>query len=57
MHIEIHRRQPDGCWITYFYNENDLDEQIEFQSVGLNLTLEEIYRRVVFNPQSGEFHQ
>ncbi len=57
MHIEIHRRQADGRWITYFYNESDLDEQIEFQSVGLNLTLEEIYRRVVFTLPSGEAHQ
>jgi Uma2 family endonuclease len=57
MHIEIHRRQTDGRWITYFYNENDLDEQIEFQSVGLNLMLEEFYRRVVFTSQSGEGHQ
>ena len=57
MHIEIHRRQTDGRWITYFYNESDLDEQIEFQSVGLDLTLEEICRRVVFTPQSAEVHQ
>ncbi|HVE59895.1 MAG TPA: Uma2 family endonuclease [Pyrinomonadaceae bacterium] len=48
MHIEIHRRQPDGHWITYFYNEGDLDEQIEFQSVDLSFDLEEIYRRVRF---------
>lgn len=46
--IEIHRRQPDGTWITYFYNENDLDEVIEFQSVGLKTRLDEIYRRVKF---------
>lgn len=31
--VEIHRRQPDGRWITYFYNQNDLDEQINF-SIG-----------------------
>ena len=48
MLVEIHRRQPDGRWITYFYNEGDLDEQIEFQSVGLSLNLEEIYSRVRF---------
>jgi len=48
MHIEIHRRQPDGRWITYFYNESDLDEQIEFQSINLSLNLEEIYNRVRF---------
>jgi Uma2 family endonuclease len=48
MHLEIHRRQSDGHWITYFYNESDLDERIEFQSVDLALSLEEIYRRVRF---------
>ena len=48
IHIELHRRQPDGRWITYFYNENDMDEEIEFQSVDLKLTLDEIYRRVRF---------
>lgn len=48
IHLEIHRRQPDGNWITYFYNETDLDERIEFQSVDLSLTLEEIYDRVRF---------
>src|SRR5215213_4556980 len=50
MLVEIHRRQTDGRWITYFYNEGDLDEQIEFQSVGLSLNLEEIYNRVRFEP-------
>jgi len=45
MLVEIHRRQPDGRWITYFYNEGDLDEQIEFQAVDLALDLEGIYRR------------
>lgn len=48
MLVELHRRQPDGRWITYFYNEGDLDEQIEFQAVGLSLNLEEIYNRVTF---------
>lgn len=48
MHLEIHRRQPDGYWITYFYNEGDLDEQIEFQSVNVSFDLEEIYNRVRF---------
>ncbi len=57
MLIELHRRQPDGRWITYFYNEGDLDEIIEFQSVELKLTLEEIYRRVDFTKQSGEVLQ
>jgi Uma2 family endonuclease len=48
MHIELHRRQPDGNWITYFYNDNDLDVDIEFQSIKLKTKIEEIYRRVKF---------
>lgn len=48
LHIELHRRQPNGNWITYFYNDNDLDVDIEFQSVGLTTNLDEIYRRVNF---------
>lgn len=47
-HIELHRRQPDGNWITYFYNDNDFDVDIEFQSVGLATNLDEIYDRVDF---------
>ena len=48
VHIELHRRQPDGRWITYFYNAGDFDEQIEFQSVNLTTNLEEIYSRIKF---------
>jgi len=47
MHVEIHRRQPDGHWITYYFNQ-DADEEVEFQSVELTMTLGEIYRRVKF---------
>lgn len=47
MLVEIHRRQPDGRWITYYFNEN-ADEAVEFQSVELTMTLGEIYRRVKF---------
>ncbi|HLM02157.1 MAG TPA: Uma2 family endonuclease, partial [Pyrinomonadaceae bacterium] len=52
--VEIHRRQPDGRWITYFYNDSDLDEQIELQAVGLKLNLEGIYRRVKFEKRTTE---
>jgi Uma2 family endonuclease len=48
VHIELHRRQPDGNWLTHFYNKGDFDEKIEFQSVGMEITLDEIYRRVKF---------
>ena len=47
MLVEIHRRQSDGRWITYYFNQN-ADEEVEFQSVELTMTLGEIYRRVKF---------
>jgi Uma2 family endonuclease len=50
INIELHRRQSDGSWITYFYDNSD--EEIEFQSVGLTLPITEIYRRVRFNPDA-----
>jgi Uma2 family endonuclease len=48
IYIELHRRQPDDSWLTYIFDENDRAEEIEFQSVDLKLTLDEIYRRVKF---------
>lgn len=44
--IEIHRRQPDGRWITYYFDQ--YDEEIEFQSIEMTVPLDEIYRRVRF---------
>lgn len=44
--VEIHRRQPDGRWITYFYSHTDTEFTLE--SVDLTLELAEVYRRVVF---------
>lgn len=46
VYIELHRRQPDGHWITYFFNETD--EEFTFESVDLKLQLSEVYRRVTF---------
>ena len=46
MNVEVHRRQPNGGWITYYFNEPS--DEIEFQSVGLTLPISEIYRRVRF---------
>lgn len=46
INIELHRRQPNGGWITYFYDNSD--EEIEFQSIELTLPIAEIYRRVRF---------
>ncbi len=45
--VEIHRRQPDGRWITYYFDHED--KEIELQSVGLTVALAEIYRRVRFD--------
>jgi Uma2 family endonuclease len=53
MHLEIHRRQTDGRWITYYFTQ-DAGEEVEFQSVGLTLKLGEIYRRVRFEKNSSE---
>lgn len=46
INIEIHRRQPNGGWITYFFDKDD--EEVELQSVDLTLPIAEIYRRVRF---------
>jgi len=46
VNVELHRRQPDGRWITYFFDASD--DEIEFQSVGLTMPITEIYRRVRF---------
>ncbi len=48
--VEIHRRQSNGSWITYFFNHNDTE--VEFQTVEMTMKLEEIYRRVKFPGQS-----
>lgn len=44
--IEIHRRQPNGGWITYYFD--DSDDEVEFQSIDMTLAIDEIYRRVKF---------
>lgn len=46
INIELHRRQPNGTWITYFFDASD--DEVEFQSVGLTMPIPEIYRRVRF---------
>lgn len=48
MHIEMHRRQDDGSWITQFYTEGDREIDVEFRSVSLLTSLDAIYRRVRF---------
>ncbi len=44
MSVEVHRRQPNGGWITYFFTEPS--DVVELQSVDLSFPLPEIYRRV-----------
>lgn len=44
--IEIHRRQENGDWITYFFTRTDEDFTLE--SVDLTLRIDEVYRRVNF---------
>ena len=46
INIELHRRQPNGTWITNFFDASD--DEVELQSVGLTLPITEIYRRVRF---------
>ncbi|CAN5341142.1 Uma2 family endonuclease [soil metagenome] len=46
INIELHCRQPNGSRITYFFDESD--EEIEFQSVKLTLSISEICRCVRF---------
>jgi len=47
INIELHRRQPNGSWITYYFDREDTE--IEFQSIDLTMPISEIYRRVRFN--------
>ena len=44
--VEIHRRQPDGRWITYFFSHTD--EEFTLESVDSNIKLADVYRRVNF---------
>lgn len=50
MEVQVHRRQENGGWITYFFNESD--DIVEFTSVDLQIPLPEIYRRVTFEPNA-----
>ena len=52
MAVEVHRRQPDGRWITYYFDESD--DKVEFTSVELSVPLTEIYRRVKFESNARE---
>ncbi len=47
INIELHRRQTNGSWITYYFDHED--KEVEFQSINLTTQISEIYRRVRFN--------
>lgn len=46
MNVEVHRRQPNGGWITYFFTQKD--EIVDLESVEMSIPITEIYRRVQF---------
>ncbi len=46
MNVEVHRRQPNGGWLTYCFNESD--DVVDLTSVELSIPLPDIYRRVQF---------
>jgi Uma2 family endonuclease len=46
MLVEVHRRQEGDHWDQEVLNQPD--EQLRFESVGLNLSLAEVYRNVRF---------
>jgi Uma2 family endonuclease len=48
--VQVHRRQPNGGWIMYLFNE-DIDV-VELSSIDLNIPVPEIYRRVTFEPNA-----
>lgn len=51
MSVEVHRRQPNGAWITYYFNERD--DVVELTSVDLSIPLPDLYRRVKFEKNAG----
>lgn len=48
--IELHRRLATGQWITYFFSDND--KELDFESVGMNLEVSDVYSRVNFLSES-----
>jgi Uma2 family endonuclease len=52
MNVEVHRRQENGSWITYYFDE--FDDIVEFTSVKLTLPISEIYRRVRFEKRDAD---
>jgi Uma2 family endonuclease len=48
--VQVHRRQANGGWITYLFNEEV--DIVEFSSIDLTIPLPEIYTRVTFEPNA-----
>lgn len=46
MRVEVHRRQPSGSWITYYFTEPS--DVVELSSVELTFPLPDLYRQVRF---------
>ncbi len=46
MYAEVHRRQANGGWLTYFFNESS--DIVELASVEMSIPLPDLYRRVQF---------
>lgn len=47
MNVEVHRRQPNGGWITYYFNEDS--DVVELTSIDFSIPLPDLYRRVQFD--------
>jgi Uma2 family endonuclease len=48
--VQVHRRQSNGGWIMYLFNE--ISDVVELSSIDLNIPLPEIYQRVTFEPNA-----
>ncbi len=46
INIEVHRRQANGGWLKFYFDESD--ETVELTSIHLKIPLSDIYRRVQF---------
>ena len=52
MNVEVHRRNENGGWLTYVFNESD--DVVELISVELSIPLPDIYRRVQFQQDANQ---
>ena len=46
MNVEVHRREPNGGWITYYFNEPS--DHVQLTSIDFSIPLPDLYRRVQF---------